>query len=187
MKKKIIIYPALIITIGCVTAILFRAYWIKSETAPSPRTSAAYPVSSVMQSNVYLYFIDPDTSFLMAEERVSVHADEPVRFAEFIIEALINGPTGTLMRALPEETKLRAAYVSQNGTAYVDFTEDISTYHPGGSRLEYLTIFSIVNSLIVNIPQIKAVKFLKGGQDALTLAGHIDIRSPFKANMLLVR
>ena len=53
--------------------------------------------------------------------------------------------------------------------------------------IKRITIFSIVNSLILNVPQIKTVKFIKGGREALTLAGHIDIRLPFKANMLLVR
>jgi len=41
--------------------------------------------------------------------------------------------------------------------------------------------------LILNIPEIDAVKILIDGRDAMTLAGHIDLRFPFKANMLLVR
>jgi hypothetical protein len=59
--------------------------------------------------------------------------------------------------------------------------------HPGGIKLELITIYSIVNSLILNIPAIDAVKILIGGREALTLAGHVDLRFPFKANMLLIR
>jgi hypothetical protein len=39
----------------------------------------------------------------------------------------------------------------------------------------------------LNIPEIHAVKFLINGKESMTLNGHIDLRSPFKANMLLIR
>jgi hypothetical protein len=50
-----------------------------------------------------------------------------------------------------------------------------------------MTIFSIVNSLILNIPEVDAVKILIEGRESMTLAGHIDLRSSFKANLLLIR
>jgi len=39
----------------------------------------------------------------------------------------------------------------------------------------------------LNIPEIHAVKILIGGRESMTLAGHIDLRFPLKANMLLIR
>jgi hypothetical protein len=39
----------------------------------------------------------------------------------------------------------------------------------------------------LNIPEIDRVKILIGGGDTMTLAGHIDLRFPFKANMLMIR
>ena len=59
--------------------------------------------------------------------------------------------------------------------------------HPGGSQTEFLTVYSIVNSLALNIPQISSVKILIEGRETMTIAGHIDSRFPFKANMILVR
>jgi hypothetical protein len=66
-------------------------------------------------------------------------------------------------------------------------SKEIKEKHPGGSRSELMTIYTIVNSLILNIPEIDAVKILIEGCESMTLAGHIDTRFPFKANMLLIR
>jgi hypothetical protein len=48
-------------------------------------------------------------------------------------------------------------------------------------------VYSIVNSLILNVTDIEAVKILIEGQESITLAGHIDLQQPLKANMLLIR
>jgi hypothetical protein len=44
-----------------------------------------------------------------------------------------------------------------------------------------------VNSLILNIPEIETVRILVEGKEEATLAGHVDLRFPFQANMLFVR
>ena len=91
------------------------------------------------------------------------------------------------MRTIPAGTTLKAFYITRDGTAYVDLSEAIRDGHPGGVKSELFTIYSIVNSLTLNIPEIDAVKILIGGKEAMTLSGHIDGRFPFKANMLLIR
>lgn len=139
------------------------------------------------KSVVHLYFSDKENSFLLAEERMLIHADDPAEFGRTIIEALIAGPREGLMRTIPEAAALRALYVTGDGTAYVDITIAIKDAHPGGIYSEQMTIFSIVNSLVLNIPEIDAVKILIDGRESMTLAGHVDLRFPFRANMLLIR
>jgi spore germination protein GerM len=139
------------------------------------------------KSVVHLYFTDKKNSFLSAEQRTLLNTGEAAEFGKTIIEALIQGPREGLMRTIPPETTLHSLYVAQDGTAYVDITATIKDAHPGGVRSEQMTIFSIVNSLILNIPEIDAVKILIDGSEAMTLAGHIDLRFPFRANMLLIR
>ena len=77
--------------------------------------------------------------------------------------------------------------MTPDGTAYVDITAAVKDAHPGGIHSEQMTIFSIVNSLVLNVPEIDTVKILIDGREAMTLAGHVDLRHPFKANMLLIR
>ncbi len=136
---------------------------------------------------VHLYFSDKSNSFLTAEERTLVHSDNPAEFAKIIIEALIDGPMKGFMRTIPTGTTIRALYVTRDRTAYVDISNAIKDSHPGGIKSELFTIYSIVNSLILNIPEIDAVKILIGGRESMTMAGHIDLSFPFKANMLLIR
>jgi spore germination protein GerM len=139
------------------------------------------------KSVVHLYFSDQENSFLTAEERVFVNPDYPADFGKMIVEALIEGSEKGLVRTIPAETKLRAIYVTKEGIALVDLTDTVKDAHPGGIQSELLTIFSIVNSLVLNMSQVDAVKILINGNEATTLAGHVDLRFPFKANMLLIR
>jgi hypothetical protein len=104
-----------------------------------------------------------------------------------IIESLIKGPKGELVRTIPEEAVLKAFYVTKDGASYADFNSDIRDKHPGGSFTELLTIYSIVNSLQMNIPEISSVKILIDGKEAATLAGHVDLRFPFRADTALVK
>jgi len=141
----------------------------------------------IQTSAVYLYFSDEKGSFLLAEKRMLFHNEDPAEMGRAILEDLIRGPRGKLSRTIPEGTSLNAIYVSRDGTAFVDFSDSLRENHPGGSQTEFLTVYSIVNSLALNIPQVNSVKILIEGRETMTLAGHIDSRFPFKANMILVR
>ena len=136
---------------------------------------------------VYVYFADAKNKFLIGEEKSGVVPDDPVLFCRFIIEELIKGPHTDLSVTVAPETKLRAVYITPDKTAYVDFTEEIATQHSGGVASEMMTIYSIVNSLILNVSDVDQVKILIEGEEAETLAGHIDIRFPISADMLLIR
>ncbi len=135
----------------------------------------------------HLYFADRTCRFLTAEERILVHPGTPGGHGKEIVQGLIDGPGSGLIRALPPETELRALFVSKDGTAYVDLNRELKTAHSGGIQMERLSIYAIVNSLILNVPEIQAVKLLIDGKESLTLAGHMDLRFPFKADMLLIR
>ena len=136
----------------------------------------------------YLYFINSKGKFLHAVERPLTSSMPSVAFGNYIIKTLIDGPEkNDLIRTIPEGTKLRALYITEKGAAYVDFNREITDNHPGGIETETLTIYSIVNSLILNVPQIKTVKILINGNESTTLAGHIDLRFPLTANMMIVR
>lgn len=136
---------------------------------------------------LHLYFADQKGAYLTAEDMVVARPDGTKALAIAIVEALIDGPQKALTRTLPQGTALRAFHLVENGTAYVDLSKEIKENHPGGARSELMTIYSLVNSIVLNMPEVAAVKLLIDGQEEATLAGHIDLRYPFKANMLLIR
>lgn len=136
---------------------------------------------------VHLYFGDRTGNYLISEKRNIVQLGEIENVAQQIIEALISGPKQDLVSALPSGTSLRAVYFTADGTCYVDFSSAVSENHPGGCKAEILTLYSVVNSLILNMPEIKSVKILIEGNESQTLAGHIDIQTALRANMLIIR
>jgi len=153
----------------------------KAETAPhrvAPKTTKA---------KIHLYFANEECSYLTAEDRSLALPDNVVGRAKQIVNALIDGPETLLTPTIPKQTKLLALYVTEQGIAYANFNRTISDQHPGGSFSELLTIFSIVNTLCLNISDINAVKILIEGHEVKTLAGHVDIQMPFQPNLLMVK
>jgi len=139
------------------------------------------------RSTAHLYFADRDNYYLMSEQRVVSHSGDAVDYARSIVEALIKGPQTSLVRTIATDTELRANYITPDGVCYVDLSEAVGKDHPGGCNSELLTVYSVVNSLILNVPEIKRVKLLIDGKEVQTLAGHIDLVFPLEANMLLIR
>jgi len=137
---------------------------------------------------VSLYFADSSRFALQAEQRQLTRPNDPAAFGEAIIRALTTGPQDKhRRRTLPGGNILRAFFVDADKTAYVDFNNDMWAHHPDGVQADILAIYSIVNSLVLNMAEVDAVKFLNLGREPITTAAHLDLRYPLKANILLVR
>ncbi|MCF8110704.1 MAG: GerMN domain-containing protein [Desulfobacteraceae bacterium] len=136
---------------------------------------------------VFLYFADPETGRLAGESRRFKPAENRAAVYSEIVNALISGPQGDLEPTLPPETQLLALYEGSDNTIFVDLSADVAEKHPGGVKSEVLSVYSIVNTLMLNSSRIRAVKILVNGHETETLAGHVDITRPLKARILLVR
>ena len=159
---------------------------------PAGKKNATHDRPELLQKSpdritVHLYFSDSENAFLISEERSLSAQNSPEALGFQIMNALLEGPKQVLERTIPEGTLLRGFYLLQNRTAYVDLSREIQEGHPGGAKSELMTIYSMVNTLILNIPEIETVKILVEGKEVPTLAGHVDLRFPFRANMLFVR
>ena len=170
-----------------VVAVLIMHFAGSRSRASTPGEKTAKNESLIQSQEVHLYFGDPGSSFLSAENRRLIYSSDPAESGENILKMLIQGPGPGLMRTIPPETRVTALYITDDATAYVDLSKEVSDNHPGGVITELLTIYSIVNSLVLNIPEIKKVKILIAGREAITLAGHVSLRPYFKADMLLIR
>ena len=140
-----------------------------------------------MKRRVHLYFANPAGSFLTAESRVLEVSPDPTGLGRALVAALLHGPRGRLIRTLPDTTELRTFFVAPDRTAYVDLTRAVAADHPGGCQAELLSVYSIVNTLVLNSSDIGSVKILLEGNETMTLAGHIDLQSALYADMLLIR
>jgi spore germination protein GerM len=187
-SKRIFLKALGILVAGCAMLMTVAAVAV---SAAEPERKDEHPSGSLNAPNqnspVHLYFTDRSSYFLRAEQRVVLHSDDPLGLAGSIIQALIKGPQESLLRTIPADTRLNAVYITPDRTCYVDLTEAVRKNHPGGSKSELLTIYSLVNSLVLNVPEIERVQLLIDGNQVPTLAGHVDLERPVKADMLLIR
>ena len=124
---------------------------------------------------VTLYFSDREAEYLVGERRKIGKREDVEDEAGELIQELIRGPSRPLLQTLPSRTKLLSLQVDLEGTAKVDFNRSLSRDHPGGSLAEMMTVYSVVNSLTLNFPEIKRVQFLVEGQPIETLTGHLSL------------
>lgn len=136
---------------------------------------------------VTLYFGDPESDFLVAEKREISKRDDVEEEAEELIGELARGPKGKLIVTLPPRTRLLGFQIDERGVARVNFSKELSKDHPGGSSGEMLTVYSVVNSLTRNFPQIKSVQLLIEGRRVETIAGHLSVAHPLRPNPELIK
>ncbi|MEK7679639.1 MAG: GerMN domain-containing protein, partial [Deltaproteobacteria bacterium] len=125
---------------------------------------------------VSLYFIGEDGKSLATEKRM-IHAGGLEDEVSETLRAVIDGPKTGLERTIPEGTALLGVKI-KDGVATADFSPELKEKHWGGSSAELQTVYSIVNSIAVNFPEVKKVRILVAGQKQDTIACHIDISEP---------
>lgn len=102
-----------------------------------------------------------------------------VERAKQLIGALIANPPTPAQRTLPVGATLLSFYILPDGTAVADFSDALASEMPSGILSEWMAVNSIVQTLAANMPGITRLKILVHGQEAETLAGHIDISGFF--------
>lgn len=152
-----------------------------------PTAAATGPAAAVPRIKATLYFQAEDGMHLVATEREVPLAEGSVAQARSIIEAQLSAePAAPLASAIPKGTVLRGVFVSDRNEVFVDLDPAIRKAHPGGTLQELLTVYTIVNALLTNLPDLTEVQILIGGQEVDTLAGHVDLRRPLRKNEALV-
>jgi spore germination protein GerM len=125
---------------------------------------------------VTLYFSEEEGEYLVGEKREIPKKESVEEEAKEAIIELIRGPRGELIPTLPSQTELLDLQLDQRGLARVNFNRALTKNHPGGSSAEMMTVYSVVNSLTFNFPNIKRVQFLVEGKQVETIAGHLSLR-----------
>lgn len=147
------------------------------------------------RKKVTLFFPDADGFLLVGQEREIYATSALTNQMKQVIVELIKGPdpqsadvkkTPDRHAALPEATRLREIYL-RGDTAFVDFTREVSDNLGGGSLAEVLAVYSIVDSLTFNFPEVRRVKILVEGSEVETLGGHLNLLQPLQKNLAYVR
>ena len=134
-------------------------------------------------ASVELYFPD-EHGTLSAEARQLAPWTAPGEGARSLLEALLAGPQSEALSApLPPGTSLGTVHLSAAGLLYVDL---LSSEHPrpplSGSSAELTAVYSLVDSVLLNLPEIRGVVLLWNGRQLPTFAGHVDTSLPLRAD-----
>ncbi|AJE02466.1 GerMN domain-containing protein [Geobacter pickeringii] len=153
------------------------------------RTSRELPVAQSEPKpsgtfRVTLFFATPDAEGLAREGRELDACEEMADCVEEVVDELVNGPVGELQPTLPPSAVVRGVRIVGE-TAVIDFGKELVAGLPGGSSAELAAVYSVVDTVCLNFPAIKGVKFLVEGKDAETLAGHVDLRRPIPPDYTL--
>jgi hypothetical protein len=157
------------------------------EAERAAAAKAAEEIDPLPRNQVEIYFPSALESGLVGEFREIFATSTPGDRVKQIVNDLIEGPTSDeALRALPAGVLLRQAFVLDDGVAYLDFNSALADGLGGGSMEEMLAIYAIVDSVVLNVPEIHAVGLLINGGPLETLNGHVDLRRPLLADYSLI-
>ncbi len=183
MKGKRVAFLGFLLTILIIIVVIFFWSGVIEKKKPSLKAHALEfePLSPKPEETrkIVLFFLSEEDTLLHLEEREIAADSSIVRQAKQTIQELIKGSQRGYISPFPLETRLRELFVTKDGVAHVDFSEDIVERNLFGSSAEISTIFSVVNSLAYNFETIKEVFILIEGQEKETLGGHINLSRPF--------
>ena len=134
-----------------------------------------------------LYYADPYSEKLAAEQRTIKIKKTNKQTIEAAIDEFMKGPKGDLVNTMPSGTVLKDIRIDPEGTVWVNFSSHLSQSHPGGSSAEIMTVYAIVNTILLNFDEVSKVRLLIEGKSVDTLAGHIDCSEPFVADRSFIK
>lgn len=173
-KKGKNLIPILVIAATTIVAGIIVLAWFAGKA----------PEKEVREIKVY--FSDEDGILLKAEKHKIEKGDVAFE-AQKAMEALMGGPENVALgNTIPQGTRLLGVRV-EGSTAIVDLSPEVIQNHPGGSSGELQTVYSIVNTLTLNLHEIKDVQILVGGKKEDTIAGHIDITLPLGPDKKIIK
>jgi len=136
------------------------------------------PTDVKVQAQMYWLSAASPTSLEPTAIQLPLSAD-PVERSKQLLNALIARAPAPEKRTLPAEATLLAFYIQPDGTAIADFSDELASGMPSGILSEQLAMESIAQTLGANGTGIRQLKILIHGQEAETLAGHVDLYGLF--------
>ncbi len=186
MKTTIMVLVGLVV-VGLIALPGLRQAMERLRSAPKTDEQArrevmqapiSTPTDVSVRAQMYWLSASSPNTLEAATIQLPLSAD-PVERSKQLLIALIARVPDPKLRTLPAEASLLAFYMQPDGTAIADFSDEISSATPSGILSEQLAVQSIAQTLGANVSGIRQLKILVHGQEAETLAGHLDLYGMF--------
>jgi hypothetical protein len=154
------------------------------EEIPADTNEDVLPIAAPADG-VPMYLLFPgDGGKLYPEERQLSQSKAAEQAIRQLVEALLAGPQSeALFPLFPGAVTSVDILLGKSSRVYVNLiSKELSSTPPMGTHQEMLTVYSLVNSIILNFPQVRGVVLLWNGEQNLTFAGHIDTSLPLAAD-----
>src|SRR5512133_3297518 len=171
-RKKINI--SLVIPFVIVALVFGVLIWKKMQDSQElrPVPQAAEPASA---RKGVLFFV-ADGASLVREARELQACGEMQECLQDLLDELFSGPVGDYDEALPDTSSVKGVRI-EGDLAVVDLNQAFASDLASGSSAEMLAVYSIVDTVCVNYPQITRVKITVEGNDK-TMLRHLDLSDP---------
>ncbi|MBI1922160.1 MAG: GerMN domain-containing protein [Geobacter sp.] len=180
-RRKSLLLAAFIFVALVFGALMVNRYMERrliSKAPVQPETGAPFVAT--------LFFATPDGSGLKREARQIGICADPGECLPVLLEELANGPIGELAPTLPASAGVTLVKLEWD-TAVLDLSPETVAALPAASSAEITAVYSIIDTLCFNFPQVKKVRFLVAGKEAQTLKGHLDLRGALEPDYTLVK
>jgi hypothetical protein len=179
-RRKISI--SLLIPFAIVALVFGALIWKKMQDSREPHPVPQVDQQAATRKGV-LFFV-ADGTRLAREARELPSCSDTETCVKDLLEELFSGPVGDLDEALPEGAQLTDVRLEGN-LAIVDLSRDFVSGMPVGSSAEMLAVYSIVNTVCFNYPQIVRVRITVDG--AASSLNHLDLSDPLTPDYSLER
>lgn len=150
--------------------LIWKKYQATQIPVPSPQLRQPPGERSAV-----LFFV-AEGSRLARESRELEPCDGTEACLAAVLGELVNGPVGELDEALPEGTVLKSVRIAGD-TAVVDLNQAFADELASGSSAEMMAVYSVVDTVCANFPQIAKVRLtIEGGQQSALR--HLDLSEP---------
>jgi spore germination protein GerM len=155
------------------------------ETPPAPNQAAAAPAAAPLA--LTLYFPGEDGRLYPERRELEVEPGATAR-ARAVLAALLGGPRLEGLRApLPAGVELGSVAILGDGIVIVDLRSPGHELPPAaGSLGERATVYSLVNTVLLNVEGTKRVALLWNGVQRESFSGHLDTTRPLAADLTLL-
>lgn len=148
-------------------------------------TAATKKSDRVTNREVRLFYESPQRTLVPERRTLPLPEDDTAAFAPTLRE-LAKGPrVPSIVRLLPPDTVVRAAFLLPDGNAVIDLGgATLTNGWNTGSDVEMMAIDSILLTAQENFSSVRRVRLLVNGQVVDTLGGHIRLDRPISRPLL---
>jgi hypothetical protein len=171
---QIVIAALVLAILGMGSYLIYLKRRAEAKSGPVVVNRPAPPVIGPA-AKLTLYVASDSEDAMHAESAELKLPSDPSERAHLVLHALMQRyQQKDSPHAMPEGADVHNVYMLDPASAVVNLTAQ-TAQQASGIEVEQLTVFSLVQTLKADQPQINRVRFLVDGRPRESLAGHIDL------------